>query len=175
MSVLRALLFATIAAASVSAADAGPRDRDARARDVVERVRDQALERVRDDDRSDRQRERLNFNRRDHENVRDRNPFDESDDDGDGSRDRGPITFDRDRGPDHDRARQGVAQGKLLPLEVVLANVARQIPGHHIGVDGPYQQGGRWVYRIKWLTPDGRVIIVIADAETGQILGTRGR
>ena len=36
---------------------------------------------------------------------------------------------------------------------------------------GPIQQGGRWVYRIKWLTPDGRVIIIFADAETGQILG----
>ena len=75
---------------------------------------------------------------------------------------------------DHDRARDGVMSGRLLPLEAVLANVARVYPGYHIGVEGPYQQGGRWVYRIKWLTPDGRVIFVFADAETGQILGQRG-
>jgi uncharacterized membrane protein YkoI len=75
---------------------------------------------------------------------------------------------------DHDRARDGVISGRLLPLEAVLAHVARQYPGHHIGVDGPYQQGGRWVYRIKWLTPEGRVIFIFADAETGQILGQRG-
>jgi hypothetical protein len=75
---------------------------------------------------------------------------------------------------DHDRARDGVMSGRLLPLEAVLANVARNYPGYHIGVEGPYQQGGRWVYRIKWLTPDGRVLFIFADAETGQILGQRG-
>jgi hypothetical protein len=62
----------------------------------------------------------------------------------------------------------------LLPLEVVLGNVAAQFPGHHLGVDGPFQRDGRWIYRIKWLTPDGRVLIVFADAQTGQVLGHRG-
>jgi hypothetical protein len=75
---------------------------------------------------------------------------------------------------DHDRARDGVMSGRLLPLEAVLANVARVYPGYHIGVEGPYQLGGRWCYRIKWLTPDGRVLFILADAETGQILGQRG-
>jgi uncharacterized membrane protein YkoI len=82
---------------------------------------------------------------------------------------------DRGRGRgDHDRARDGVNQGRLLPLEAVLSRIARQIPGHHLDVDGPFQRGGRWIYRIKWLTPDGRVLIIFADAETGQILETRG-
>jgi Peptidase propeptide and YPEB domain len=62
----------------------------------------------------------------------------------------------------------------LLPLEVVLRNVAAQFPGHHLSVDGPFQREGRWIYRIKWLTPDGRVLIVFADAQTGQVLGHRG-
>jgi uncharacterized membrane protein YkoI len=84
------------------------------------------------------------------------------------------MVADRGRGRDQDRARDGVAQGRMLPLEAVLARVARQIPGHHLDVDGPFQRGGRWVYRIKWLTPDGRVLIIFADAETGQILDTRG-
>jgi hypothetical protein len=76
----------------------------------------------------------------------------------------------RGRGPgggDNERVR-------LLPLESVLANVARQYPGHHLGVDGPFQRDGRWIYRIKWLTPEGRVLIVFADAVTGQVLGARG-
>jgi uncharacterized membrane protein YkoI len=73
-----------------------------------------------------------------------------------------------------DRDRDGARGPRLLPLEVVLANVARRIPGHHLDVDGPFQRGSRWVYRIKWLTPDGRVLIVIVDAESGQILDTRG-
>lgn len=79
----------------------------------------------------------------------------------------------RGRG-DHDRARDGVRSGRLVPLEAILANIARSYPGYHIDVDGPYEAGGRLVYRIKWLTPDGHVIIIIADAETGQILSTRG-
>ncbi len=62
----------------------------------------------------------------------------------------------------------------MLPLEAVLGNIARQIPGHHLDVDGPFERGGRWIYRIKWLTPDGRVLIIFADAQTGQILETRG-
>jgi hypothetical protein len=77
------------------------------------------------------------------------------------------------RGGDHDRARDGVRSGQLLPLEVVLSNVARQYPGHHLNVDGPFARNGRWIYRIKWLTPDGRVMIIFADAETGQVLGQR--
>jgi hypothetical protein len=79
----------------------------------------------------------------------------------------------RGRG-DHDRARDGVRSGRLVPLEAILANISRSYPGYHIDVDGPYEAGGRLVYRIKWLTPDGHVIIIIADAETGQILSTRG-
>ena len=78
------------------------------------------------------------------------------------------------RGGDHDRAREGVNQGRLLPLEAILSNIARSYPGNHIGVEGPFEQGGRLVYRVKWLTPDGRVMIIFADAETGQILGQRG-
>ena len=91
-----------------------------------------------------------------------------------------PVRDDDDSGRrwrwrgDHDRARDGLIAGNILPLEVILGNVARAYPGHHIGVAGPNQQGGRMVYRIKWLTPDGRVIIIFVDAETGQILGQRG-
>ena len=83
-------------------------------------------------------------------------------DDGPRFRGRGPFGGARGEAPN------------LLPLEVVLGNVAAQFPGHHLGVDGPFQRDGRWIYRIKWLTPDGRVLIVFADAQTGQVLGHRG-
>lgn len=76
-----------------------------------------------------------------------------------------------------DRGRRDDSRGRpdrLLPLEAVLGNIARQIPGHHLDVEGPFERGGRWMYRIKWLTPDGRVLIIFADAQTGQILETRG-
>jgi uncharacterized membrane protein YkoI len=62
---------------------------------------------------------------------------------------------------------------QLLPLEIILSNVASRYPGHHIGVDGPMQRGGRLIYRIKWLTPNGRVLFIFVDAQTGRILGER--
>ncbi|MDZ4866777.1 MAG: PepSY domain-containing protein [Alphaproteobacteria bacterium] len=80
------------------------------------------------------------------------------------------VVADRGRGRGDDRGRPE----QMLPLEAVLGNIARQIPGHHLDVDGPFERGGRWIYRIKWLTPDGRVLIIFADAQTGQILETRG-
>jgi len=76
-----------------------------------------------------------------------------------------PVRNDR-------RGGRGVRQ--FVPLEVVLGNVARRFPGRHLSVEGPFQRDGRWIYRIKWLTPDGQVLIVFADAETGQVLGSRG-
>ncbi|MEQ1867101.1 MAG: PepSY domain-containing protein [Micropepsaceae bacterium] len=79
-----------------------------------------------------------------------------------------------DGGRGRGRGRGGYDAPQLLPLEVVLGNVAARFPGHHLGVDGPAFRDGRWIYRIKWLTPDGRVLIVFADAQTGQVLGHRG-
>jgi hypothetical protein len=84
-------------------------------------------------------------------------------DDGGRWRGRGPFGGPRNAGP-----------AQLAPLELILGNVAARFPGHHLGVDGPFQREGRWIYRIKWLTPDGRVLIVFADAQTGQVLGHRG-
>lgn len=78
-------------------------------------------------------------------------------------RGRGPFGGQRNGGPQ-----------QLAPLEVVLGNVAAQFPGHHLAVDGPFQRDGLLIYRIKWLTPDGRVLIVFADAVTGRVIGHRG-
>lgn len=82
----------------------------------------------------------------------------------DGSRWRGRGRFDPRNG----------GQQQLAPLEVVLGNVAALFPGHHLAVDGPFQRDGLLIYRIKWLTPDGRVLIVFADAVTGRVIGHRG-
>ena len=56
------------------------------------------------------------------------------------------------------------------PLDRILNNIRRQFPGQVSDVQGPV--GGR--YRVKWLTPDGRILWVETDARTGQILGVQG-
>jgi Peptidase propeptide and YPEB domain len=104
---------------------------------------------------------------RDRDRWRDRDDRPYSDDD-----DRGRRGRDRDR--DHDRARDGVRSGRLVSLDSILSSIDRRYPGRNLDIDGPYNSGDRLVYRIKWLTHDGRVIIFVVDAETGQIISQRG-
>lgn len=62
----------------------------------------------------------------------------------------------------------------FVPLERVLRQIERRYPGHQLGVSGPMPAGGGFVYRIKWLTDDGAVLYIVADAETGAILSVDG-
>jgi hypothetical protein len=73
------------------------------------------------------------------------------------------------------------AQGRLVspygpreavPLERILPHIRSAHPGTFSDVDGPFfEPNGRSHYRIKWLTPDGRVIWFDTDARTGRVLG----
>ena len=36
------------------------------------------------------------------------------------------------------------------------------------------ESGGRPAYFVQWQLPDGRVVIFVVDAESGQILGRQG-
>jgi uncharacterized membrane protein YkoI len=76
---------------------------------------------------------------------------------------------------EHDRAREGVMRGRMIPLEELENRIARNTPGYRIGNPEFLMFGGRPVYRIRWRTPDGHILIVFADAETGQVIDIRGR
>lgn len=58
----------------------------------------------------------------------------------------------------------------MQSLDSIVSMIRQRFPGQLSDVQGP--SGGR--YRIKWLTPDGRVLWIDADARTGQILGVDG-
>lgn len=62
----------------------------------------------------------------------------------------------------------------FVPLERILAALRRQYSGHQLSVSGPSRAGGGYVYRIKWLTEDGAVLYIVANAETGAILSVEG-
>ena len=68
-----------------------------------------------------------------------------------------------------DEARQGVRQRRLLPLESVLQLVRRHTPGRQLDAGLEYQ-GDRAIYRVRWMTSDGRRIDYMIDAATGAIL-----
>jgi uncharacterized membrane protein YkoI len=87
---------------------------------------------------------------------------------------------DDDRRPwfgrrEHDRAREGVMHGRMIPLEELENRIARGTPGFRIGNPELLMFDGRPVYRMRWRTPDGHILILFADAETGQVLDIHGR
>jgi uncharacterized membrane protein YkoI len=78
---------------------------------------------------------------------------------------------DRDRSEpeDHDRARQAVQAGQVLPLRTVLARLEREQAGQVMEVELEHDDG-RWVYEIKLLKPDGRLVKLKLDARTATVL-----
>ena len=63
--------------------------------------------------------------------------------------------------------------GRQAPLSRVLATIAARQPGRHLNTTMG-ESGGRPAYFVQWQLPDGRVVIFVVDAESGQILGRQG-
>ncbi|MBL8395834.1 MAG: PepSY domain-containing protein [Candidatus Accumulibacter sp.] len=81
---------------------------------------------------------------------------------------------------DHDRARQALEAGEVLPLRTILERVERQHPGQVIDVEleREHEDKGspeRWVYKIKLLRSGGALAKLKVDARTGAIIGKRER
>lgn len=74
---------------------------------------------------------------------------------------------------DQDAARDAVRGGRQVPLSQVIAVINSRAPGRQLNTTmGDY--GGRSAYFVQWQTQDGRVIIFIVDASSGQILSRQG-
>jgi hypothetical protein len=60
----------------------------------------------------------------------------------------------------------------VQPLDRVLPQVRSRYPGTFYDADGPFMdQGGNPHYRLKWMTPEGRVMWLDTDARTGRVIG----
>ena len=60
----------------------------------------------------------------------------------------------------------------VQPLDRILPGIRNGRPGRFYDAEGPYADPmGGWHYRLKWLTPDGRVQWLDTDARTGRVLG----
>jgi hypothetical protein len=75
---------------------------------------------------------------------------------------------------DHDRARQAVQAGQVLPLPAVLERLQREVPGQVLEVELE-QERERWIYEIKLLTPAGQLTKVKLDARTAEVLRVKSR
>jgi len=85
---------------------------------------------------------------------------------------RDPSRHDREH--DHDRARQALEAGEVLPLRTILERVEREYPGRTLEVELESDHG-QWLYEIKLLRPGGDLIRLKVDAADGRILGVRQR
>jgi len=69
----------------------------------------------------------------------------------------------------HDR----VAAGQIQPLDRILPEVRRTHPGTFYDAEGPFTgPDGEMHYRLKWMTPDGRIVWYDANARTGRVMGS---
>ncbi len=64
--------------------------------------------------------------------------------------------------------------GEILPLPQILERVARRYPGQVLEVELE-RKGDRWIYELKVLQGDGRLIKMDIDARSGEFREKRGR
>lgn len=69
-----------------------------------------------------------------------------------------------------DEARQGVRQGRYVPLSRVLPELRRRSPGRQLDAGLEQYYDGRPVYRVRWGAANGQRMDYIVDAQTGQVI-----
>ena len=75
---------------------------------------------------------------------------------------------------DHDLARQALQSGQVWPLRTVLERLERHAPGQVLEVELE-NESGQWVYEVKVLQSDGRVVKLLLDARDARVLKRRQR
>ena len=78
-----------------------------------------------------------------------------------------PVSADSD----HDRARQALEAGEILPLKTVLERLARDTPGQVMEVELE-RSSGRWIYEIKLLQTGGALVKLKVDARDATVIKT---
>jgi uncharacterized membrane protein YkoI len=79
---------------------------------------------------------------------------------------------------DHERARQAVQAGQVMPLPAVLDKLALTHPGQVLEVEldrERYNDRETWVYEIKLLQADGQLLKLELDAKTAEVLRSKMR
>ena len=70
---------------------------------------------------------------------------------------------------DHERAREALRRGEVLPLAEILERVRTQMPGEVIETELE-REHERWIYELKLIDADGRIIELEVDATDGRVL-----
>ena len=83
-----------------------------------------------------------------------------------------PLARARADADDQERALSAREAGRALPLARILERARRDVPGRVLGVELE-DEGGRVIYEVKVLRPDGRVRMLAYDAATGKPVAHR--
>ena len=75
---------------------------------------------------------------------------------------------------DHDRAREALKAGQVMPLRTVLESLEREYPGQVLDIEIE-EEHGRLIYEVKLLQSDGRLIKLELDAKTATVLSRKDR
>jgi uncharacterized membrane protein YkoI len=75
---------------------------------------------------------------------------------------------------DHDRARQAMEAGNILPLSTIIKQLERAYPGQFLEVELEHEDD-RWLYEIKLMRDNGALIKLELDASNGEIIRIKGR
>jgi uncharacterized membrane protein YkoI len=75
---------------------------------------------------------------------------------------------------DHERARQALLAGEILPLRTVLERIEQTHPGEVLEVELE-QESGRWIYEVKLLGRDSGRKKLIIDARNAALLEVEGK
>lgn len=70
---------------------------------------------------------------------------------------------------DHDRAREALQRGEILPLSEVL-RIAEDVQQGNVLEVELEQDHRQWIYELKMLTPDGWLLNMEIDAATGRLI-----
>ena len=76
---------------------------------------------------------------------------------------------------DHDEARGVMKQRNILPYGEIARRAKSRFKGRIVGQELRHFSRDRWVYELKILDESGQVISVLVDAQSGRIIGGRGR
>jgi hypothetical protein len=75
---------------------------------------------------------------------------------------------------DHERARQAVITGQVLPLRTVLEKLEREQAGQVLEVKLE-RDDGRWIYEIKLLQPGGQLLKLKLDAQNAKLIDQKSK
>lgn len=75
---------------------------------------------------------------------------------------------------DQEAATKALAAGEVLPLRIVLDSIKNIYPGRVMNVEFE-RSHDLWVYKIRLLQSEGRLLKLKVDAKTGKVIATKSR